>query len=219
MLSALRLEKSHYGGPLLFKPQLKRRYTRAKKAEYLSSVQLSDEQNAITHLAWSQSIPSKSPAAKPNTSLLLSASCLNGSLHLVRISVSATRQDELSQIRVQNTQEIEPTQKFPVMNLAWTQWNRKPTLVIARMGRLTVTTLPAQGNSLKPSTNVSCRYQNYSPVIGYLSLVSVINCHQISFFHQRQTSFQYSSSHNFFLSLRSKPLTTALYSSNRHPWK
>lgn len=145
------------------------RFTRTHKAEYLTTLQLPDGQKGVTQLAWSSIYPSSF-----GTGMILSTSGLSGSLHLSQISISAEREDEMSQIQLQGrTQEIEPRQRSPVTRLVWTQWHGDLALVIVRLGRITIKTFTPKGNIFQPSISLSSRYNNFSPVIGFPPLCSL----------------------------------------------
>ena len=132
------------------------------------TLQLPDDQKGVTQLSWSSIYPSSF-----GTCIILSTSGLSGSLHLSQFSISAGREDEISQIQLQGpTQEIEPKQRSPVTRLAWTQWHGDLVLIIVRVGRITIKTFPPKGNIFQPSISQSTRYNNFSPVIGSPSLSS-----------------------------------------------
>jgi hypothetical protein len=124
------------------------------------------ERLAITHLAWSPWID------MPESSLLdkcsiLAASMNDGTVHLAKImSTSEADRVDICEIQSDMTRELLPKQRIPVSKLAWKQRTDDLVLFITRNGGLTVSIHSLERTEELSSEILSCRHDNYSPVVG-----------------------------------------------------
>lgn len=131
----------------------------------------SDRDSIVTHLAWSPwiDLPNPSPFNKLS---ILAASRNDGTVHLAKILIKTSESDDTLDIceilsNDNMTCELLPQERIPVSKLAWKQRNNDILLAIARNGKLTMSIHSLKGiqNSVS-SEIVSCRHENYSPVVG-----------------------------------------------------
>lgn len=99
---------------------------------------------------------------------VLAASRNDGSVHLAKILMSTSEADRVDICEIQSdiTRELFPKQRIPVSKLAWKQRADNFVLFITRNGSLTVSIHSLKRMKDLSSEILSCRHDNYSPVVG-----------------------------------------------------
>jgi len=92
--------------------------------------------------------------------VILSAATIDGAVHIAQISLPGGSEMPLV---IARSRELLPRQRIPVTKLVWSQ-HYNPVLAIARNGSLTLSV--HDRNGYLSSDIVTCRGQNYSPVVG-----------------------------------------------------
>jgi len=146
-------------------------FSRNQQPQYLSKLQLpADTNTAITHLAWSPLFANSNSGEEIEKFAILAISAMDGSVHLALLSLSSSLRPEnemtTSCMSIVYTKELLPNQRIPVSKLTWQGRNEDIILAIARNGILTLSIHQHSEIETLPSKLVTCRHQNFSPVVG-----------------------------------------------------